>query len=145
MTVNLKSHRRILLAGAVLFAVVAFVVAAGVIPVIRADTFPAAAPLKAAAAFWVNVVFNLLVAASLVFVSLRSVGRNRLSTTLLVLLVLLVLLFAFALFDAAQAYQAHGPAMRTSSILLFLCSAGDLLALALVITAMFLSPKRTRD
>ena len=143
MIVSLKFCRRILLAGAALLVVGALVIAAGVIPPVKADIFPSAAPQRAAAAFWVNVAFNLLAATVLVFIALRAAGRSRLSTTVLGLLAALALLLAFALTDAAFALQTHGAAMQTVPIRLFLCSATDLLAAALVVTAVFLFPKKT--
>jgi len=143
MRVSLKSCRRILLTSAGLFVAVALVVAAGVILPVKADIFPYAAPQRAVAAFWGNIAFNLLAATVLVFIALRATGRSRLSTTVLGLLVSLALLLAIALTDAAFAYQTHGVAMQTVPILLFLCSATDLLTAALVTTAVFLFPKKT--
>ena len=143
MIVSLKFCRRILLAGAALLVVGALVIAAGVIPPVKADIFPSATPQRAVAAFWGNVAFNLLAATVLVFIALRAAGRSRLSTTVLGLLAALALLFAFALTDAALALQTHGAAMQTVPIRLFLCSAADFLAAALVIAALFLFPKKT--
>jgi len=143
MKVSLKFCRRILLTSAGLFVAVALVVAAGVIPPVKADIFPSATPQRAVAAFWGNIAFDLLAATLLVFIALRATGRSRLSTTVLGLLASLALLLAFALTDAAFAFQTHGPAMQTVPILLFLCSAADLLTAALVTTAAFLFLKKT--
>jgi hypothetical protein len=143
MIVNLKFCRRVLLASAVLLVVGALVIAAGVIPPVKADISPSATPQKAVAAFWGNVVFALLAAAVLVFIALRATGRSRLLTIVLVLLAALALLFGLALIDAAFAFKTHGPAMQTVPILLFLCSATDLLAAALAIYAMIRFPRRT--
>jgi hypothetical protein len=143
MIVRLKFCRRILLTSAGLFVAVALVVAAGVIPPVKADIFFSATPQRAVVAFWGNVAFNLLAAAVLVFIALRARGRSRLSTTVLGLLAFLALLLALALTDAAFAFQAHGPAMQTVRILLFICSVTDFLSAALVTTAVFLFPKKT--
>lgn len=143
MIISLKFCRRMLLASAALFVVGALVVAAGVIPSAKADIFPSATPQRAVVALWGNVAFNLIAATVLLFIALRAAGRSRLSTTVLGLLAALALLLAFALTDAAFAYRIHGAAMQTARILLFLCSAADLLAAALVITAVFLFPKKT--
>jgi len=60
--------RRMLLVCAVLFVIVALVVALGVIPPVQADTSPGAAPERAVPAFWVNIGLQLLAAATLVFI-----------------------------------------------------------------------------
>ena len=143
MKVSLKFCRRILLTSAGLFVAVALVVAAGVIPPVKADIFPSATPQRAVAAFWGNIAFDLLAATALVFIAIRATGRSRLSTTVLGFLAPLALLLAFALTEAAFAFQTQGPAMQTVPILLFLCSAADLLTAALVTTAVFLFPKKT--
>lgn len=143
MIASLKFCRLILLTSAGLFVAVALVVAVGVIPPVKADIFPAATPQRAAVAFWVNVAFDILAATVLVFISLRTTGRSRLSTTALGLVVFLALLLALALTDAGFAFRGHGPAMQTVPILLFLCSAMDLLTAALVTTAVFVFPKKT--
>lgn len=143
MAASLKFCRRALLACAGLFVAVALVVALGVIPPVKADIFPAATPRSAAIGFWINVAFDILVAAALVLISLRTTGRTRLSTTALALLLSLALLLALGLADAAFAFQAHGPAMHTVPILLFPCSAADLIAAVLLVLAVFLFPKAT--
>jgi hypothetical protein len=142
VTVSLAFRRRSLLTSAVLLVVVALVVAAVVIPPVRADIFPRAAPQRAATAFWANVACNLLAATVLVFIAVRATGRSRLSTTILELMAFLALLLSFLLTSAAFGFRAHGPAMHTVSVLLFICSAADLLAAALVLPAMVVFSKR---
>jgi hypothetical protein len=115
----------------------------GVIQPVEFDTYPLASPDSAVLAFWVNIGLNLLVALTLVFIAIRSKGRSRASTFALVVLGSVVLLLGLALVDAAFALLGHGPAMRTVAILLFFCAAADLLAGVLVITAIFLRPKKT--
>ncbi len=143
MIVSLRFCRSFLLICAALLVAVALVLAAGVIPPVKAATFPGATPESAVPAFWVNVVLSLLTATVLGFIAIRTKGRSRISTTGLVLLAFLVLLLAFALVDAAFAYNSEGPTMQTAAILLFICSAADLLAAVLVITTVFVLPKRT--
>ena len=65
MIASLQFCRRILLTGAGVFVAAALPAAAGVIPPVKADTFPSTAPQRAVAAFWGNVAFNLLAAAAL--------------------------------------------------------------------------------
>jgi len=143
MTVSLLFCRRMLLVCAGLFVTVALVVALGVIPPIKAATFPGATPESAVPAFWVIIGLSLLAAVTLVFIATWSKGRSWISTSVLVVLGLVVLLFGIALTDAALAYLPAGPSMKTASILLFFCSAADFLAGALVVTTAFLRPKET--
>jgi hypothetical protein len=141
MTVSLESCRRFLLVGAALLVVVALVIATGVIPPVRADTFPLALPGRAAAAFWVNVVLCLVVAALLVLAAVRTEKRSRRSAVALGFLAAFVLLLALALFDAGSAFRAHGPALHGATVLLFLCAAADLLAGILVVASVSLFPR----
>ena len=142
MKVNILFYRRMLLAWAVLFVIVALVVALGVIPPVKADTYPGVNHEKVAAAFWVNIGFNLLSAFSLFLMAIRSKERSWKSTSVLIITGLLVLILGLALADAALAYQKHGPSMKSASILLFICAAVDFLAGVTVITTAFLRPKK---
>ena len=143
MKVNVLFYRRMLLVCAVLFVTVALVVALGVIPPVKSDTYPGVTPEKAAAAFWVNISINLLSAFSIFFIAIRSKERSWKSTSVLVIVGIIVLLLGLALADAASAYQKHGPSMESASILLFICAAADFLAGVTVITTAFLRPKKT--
>jgi O-antigen ligase len=128
---------------AAIFVIVAIVLALGVIPPVKADTYPGVNHEKVATAFWVNIGLNLLSAATLIFIAIRSKGRSWISTSILVIAGLIVLLLGLALADAASAYQKHGPLMQSASILLFICAAADFLCGALVVITAFLRPKRT--
>ena len=143
MKTNVLFYRRMLLVCAVLFIIVALVVALGVIPPVKADTYPGVNHEIAAAAFWVNISLNLLSAFSLFFIAIRSKERSWKSTSVLVIVGIIVLLLGLALTDAASAYQKHGPSMESASILLFICAAADFLAGVTVITTAFLRPKKT--
>ena len=143
MKASLLLYRRMLLVCVVVLFIVALVVALGVIPPLKSDTYPGVTPEKAAAAFWVNIGLNLLSAFSLFFIAIRSKGRSWKSTSVLVIAGVIVLLLGLALADAASAYQKHGPSMQYASIFLFICAAADFLAGVTVITAAFLRPKKT--
>ena len=110
---------------------VALVVTAGVVPPVKADTFWGAAPERAVPVLWWGVALSVLTAMLLVFIAIRATDRTRLSHAALGTL-------AFLLIPPAFAYQSHGPAMQTASILLFLCAASELFAAVLVILVMFL-------
>jgi hypothetical protein len=139
---NLGFCRNSLRVGAALLGAVALVIALGVIPAVRSDTFPAATPDRAVPAFWVTVGINLMVAMVLLVVARRKKGRTRTLASVLGLLAFFALMLAFALFDAASALRSHGPGMRPVSVLLFACSAADLMTALLVMLTAFLFPRR---
>lgn len=145
MKVNALVCRRILYSCAVLFVIVALVMALGVIPPVKADTYPGVKHAKVAAAFWVNISLTLLSAFSLFIIGLRSKERTWKSTSVVIGIGLLVLILGFALADAASAYQQHGPSMQSASILLFICAAVDFLAGIVIIATAFLRPKKPKQ
>ena len=142
MKANVLFYRRMLLVCAVLFVIVAIVVALGVIPPAKADTHPGVNHEKVTAAFWVNISLNLLSAFFIFIIAIRSKERSWKSTSVLIITGLLVLILGLALTDAASAYQKHGPSMQLASILLFICAAVDFLAGVAVTTTAFLRPKK---
>jgi hypothetical protein len=140
--VSLKSSRRFALTSAGLLVVVAVVVMASVIPSVKVDAYyTAATPERAVRAFWANVGLNILAATVLGLLAIRGRGRSRLTTTVLVVTAFVVVLLAIVLTDAASAFGSHGPAMRTATNLLFLCSAIDALAAVLIIATAIRFPK----
>ncbi len=142
MTASLTFCRRSFSASAALLIAVGLVIAIGVIPAVKSDTLPFAAPERAVPAFWVNVVITLVVAATLLSIAARTAGRTRRLSFGLGLLAFVVLLLAFALIDADAALQSHGPELQTATQLLFYSAAADLIAAVLVIVTAFLLPKR---
>jgi cell division protein FtsW (lipid II flippase) len=141
MKINDLFYRRVLLVCAGLFIIIGIVVAFGVIPPVKADTYPGVKHDKVAAAFWINIGFNLLAAFSLLYISFKSKERNWRSTSVLFITGFLVLILGLALTDAASAYLKHGPAMESASILLFICAAIDFLCGIIVITTAILRPQ----
>ncbi len=139
--VSFSSSQRLALTSAALLVVVGLVVAAGVIPPVKADPSPGAMPQKAVPAFWVNAGLNFLTAAALGLLAIRTRQRSPRTTIVLGVLAVVVILLAIALFDAASAFGGHGPAMRTATILLVFCSAIEALAAVLIIAAAIRLPK----
>ena len=126
MNINHLFCRRMLLACAILFLSVAFLIALSVIPAVRSDSFPGAT--AAVPAFWVIIVLYLLSAATCVVIAIRSKEGGRTSRSILVALGLFVLLLGITLADGAHAYRSHGPSMQTASTLLYVCTAVVFLA-----------------
>jgi hypothetical protein len=134
--------RRMLLVCALFCFAVAAVLALGVIQPVRDEVLRGATPERAVQAFWVNIILNLFTSATLVVIAFWSKGRSWLSTSVLVVVGLVALLLGLALIDAGTAYRSHGPTMQTASVILFFCAAADILAGILVVTTVFLRPKR---
>lgn len=139
--VSLKFCRRFFLTCAALLVAVAFVLAAGVVPLTnKAGTFPDGTPGAVVPVSWGIVVLNILVATDLVLVAIRATDRSRLSPTSLGLLAFLAFVSACFLAVPAFAFRGHGPIMLTVSILMVLCSAAEFLATGLVsATALLLA------
>ena len=138
---NLNLANRLLLVCAILFLLVALVVALKVIPAVSADISPNAVPERAVPPFWVNVGLSVLLAASCGAVAFRSKGRDRISTTILVVFGIVALLLGLALVDAASAFRSHEMLAQGTSLFLFFCAAVDLLTGALVIVLAYRRPR----
>jgi hypothetical protein len=120
--------RRILVFAALLMLASAAVVAFGVIPAVRADTYPSATPDRAVPAFWVNAVLTVLGAAAALACLRVAASRATLRRALSGVPGLLALLLGLVLIDAATAYPQHGPAMHGAVVALWVCAGFDLLA-----------------
>jgi hypothetical protein len=143
LPVSSEVCRRSLLICAALLVAVALVVAAGVVPPVKADTFPQAAPERAVPFFWGIVVVNLLAAADLMSLAIRVTKRRGLSPASLVLPAFLAFASAGLFAAPGFAFLGHGPAMRTASILLLVCSAAEFVVTGLVSRTALVLPKRT--
>ena len=133
---------RLLLVCTTLFLLVAFVVALGVIPAVKSDISPNAVPERAVPPFWVNIGFGLLLSASCGAIAVWSKGRDRFSTTILVVLGIVALLLGLALVDATMAFRSHEMLARNTSAILSACAAVDLSAGALVLVVTIRRPKK---
>jgi hypothetical protein len=143
MTARQTSCRRSLFTSAGLLIAVAVVMAAVVIPQVRAEASRGATPEKAVTAFWINLGFTLVSALALFAIAKRSEAANWISRSVLVVVGLVVLFLGIACIDAAFAYITHNPSMRSGSILLFICGPVDLLVGITAIAVAFLLPKKT--
>jgi len=121
-------RQRILMLGAALMLASAAFVAFGVIPLVRADTFPSATPDSAVPAFWGNVLLVLLVAAAAVTSSRLGLSRATLRRALAGIPGLLALVLGLVLIDAATAYSGHGPGMHGAVVALWVCVCLDVAA-----------------
>ncbi len=118
---SLGTCRRSLRAAAALMVGVALVVAAGVVPLTRADTFPTATPEKAVPVFWGAAILNLLGAACLMFIGARAGRGRRPSPVDLGSLAFLSFVVAFLLAPTVT-FMRHGPSMVIAGILGGLCA-----------------------
>jgi hypothetical protein len=134
--------RAALVAGAALLGLVAVTIVTGVIPPVSADVFPLANPGRAVIAFLINVLFCLLVAASMYGEIRRmAVPARPRPTATLVLDAIVVLVLGLSLIDAASAFRAHGVALQGASHLLLASAGADGLVLLLLLAVIALFPK----
>ncbi len=143
MTARQTFCLRSLLVSACLLVAVAIVIVVVVIPQVRDEASRGGTPEMAVTAFWINFAFTLLSALCLFLVATGSKVATRASRPLLILVGLIVLFLGISCVDAAFAYISHDPAMRTGSILLFICGAVDLLVGVVAVVAAFLLPMKT--
>ena len=121
-------RQRILMLGAALMLVSAAIVAFGVIPLVRGDTFPGAAPDQAVPAFWANVLFVLLAVVAAVGSSRIGSNRATLRRVLAGVSGFLALVLGLLLIDAAAAFSGHGPGMHGAVVALWVCVCLDVAA-----------------
>ncbi len=115
-------------AGATIAVAVALVLAASVIPVVRADHVFHATPRQASLVLWLVVGANLLLAGGFGWLAVRRAGSPRVLGWWAVCSMIL----AFELMDPALGYYEHdNAALRRAATLLFLCAAAELTAAAL--------------
>jgi hypothetical protein len=126
---------RMLLIGAFLTLAAAAVIALGVIPRVRADTFPGATPDRAVVGFWVNVILAVLTAAAALVSTRLGASRPTMRRVLPGVAGLVALLLGLALMDAAAAYSGHGPGMHGATVALWACVCLDLAGGALMVVA----------
>jgi hypothetical protein len=126
--------QRLSVFAAALLLASAVCVVVGVIPPVRTDTFSLAAPQRAVPAFWVAVVLDIVLAAA-------AVASSRLGYRVLLAVVAVVTVLAgYALFDAATAFRAHGPAMHGAVVVLWVCVGFDVVG-ALSMLGAVLAPR----
>jgi hypothetical protein len=142
MKVSHLFYRRMLLVCALLCFAVAAILILGVIQPVKDEVLRGGTPERALQAFWVNIILNLLTSVTLLAIAFWSKGGSWFSTSVLVVVGLVALFLGLALTDAGTAYRSHGPEMQTASVILLFCSAADVLAGIMVVTAVFLRPKR---
>jgi hypothetical protein len=137
MKFNLQFCRRWFVACAVILVVVVVMLALGVIPAVKSDTHPGAAPERAARGFWGNIGIGLAAAATLLFGGIPLMRRGWLARSLLVLLGFIVLVAGLALVDATEAFRSHGPHMHTAMVFMACGAVGEIAVGVLVILAAF--------
>ena len=142
MTFGTKSFPITLLISAAILVVLTILVAAIIIPLVKADPSPQAVPAQAAAGFWIHSVINLFVGLSLAAVAFWA-KRNRASIIFIGIFAAISLLLALAYLDAGGAFMGHAPEMRAAATLLLVFAAAEFAAVILAVISMFRSPKHT--
>ena len=137
---SLHACRRCLRTAAALMVGVALVVAAGVLPLTRADTFPTATPEKAVPVFRGAAILNLLGAACLMFIGAGAGRSRRPSPVELGFLAFLSFVVAFLLAPTVT-FLSHGSTGVMAGILGGVCSVVEFAVMALIgSTALRLPP-----
>ena len=125
-------HRLILRVAAAVALGVAIIVAAVIVPSVRA--YPMATRGLAIRAFWLLVAIpQVFIAAMLLLISLFIRPGRRALNLASGTLGLISLVLVFALLDAAAAFLRHGPGMRMASAALFVCAGLDILVGAIAV------------
>ncbi len=143
MRLSHSSCRRALLVCAVVIVSVGLALALGIIQPVKAEVDRGGTPEKALRAFWVNIGMNLISALAIFSIVMLSSNPGWISKSVLVVAGLMVLFLGIALADAGSAYMSHGPAMKSASVLLFICAAVDFFAGIITVGAAILLPKNT--
>lgn len=127
--------RRMLYVSVGLLTIVAIIIAFVVIPQVISDKSPTATPENAVPAFWVNVIFHLLVIVALIWTIVVNNRGRRINKELLVAGGVISIVLGLFLIDAAFAYKNH-PDMY-ASIWLFICVGYDVVAGIIVLIARY--------
>jgi hypothetical protein len=135
MTARIGAPRRLILIAAALLAAVTVVLAVGVFPPVRSDTYPEAAPKSAAAATRIQAVFAALLAIALLLVSALAAARPRAARATLHVIAAVAFLLGLVLAGPAASFVAHGPALRGAVILMYLSAAAELAAAVFMVKA----------
>ena len=135
MTDRIRSSRRLIIFAATLLAAAAATLVLGVVPRVRADTFPGVTPDPAGAVFLVQAAIAVLAAIVLAIVAARAVDHPRSSIAILNVIGSLVLLLGMVLACFPLAFWVHGPAMHGAVVLMFLSAAAEFAAIGLLVAA----------
>jgi hypothetical protein len=136
---SLGSSRRTLLACALALVVVSVLVAVGMIPPTKADTFPLASPRSVVSVFWGIAAFNVLLAVDLLLVGVRAGGGRYPSRGSLAAVGCVAFVLALALAPIVT-FWAHGPAMRTTAVLAGFCAAAQFVVVLMIGTVALRLP-----
>jgi MFS family permease len=135
MSDRIRSSRRLIIIGAALLGAAAVAIVLGVVPPIRSDTFPLAAPSSAAAGFMVQAGIAVLLALALAIVAIRVTDRPRVTINILYLIGALVFLLGIPLAGLAPAFLVHGPSLHAAIFIMFVSGAAEFAAAGLVVAA----------
>ncbi|HEU4988573.1 MAG: hypothetical protein KGL93_02995 [Gemmatimonadota bacterium] len=129
MSITVALRRHLLQSCAIAFVAVGVLIGLPIIHAVSADLTPTATPDRAVPVLWGIVLLNLL-SGTMVWMAAR---RPAWAKSAIMLPGLACLLFGIALSDAGIAYYGEGAAMRAAAILLFICSAANVIGGAIAI------------
>jgi hypothetical protein len=135
MTDHIRSYRHLIIICVALLAAAAVTLVLGVVPPVRSDTFPQAAPDSAAVAFMIQAAVAILAAIALAIVAARAVASPRPSVAILHVIGALVFLLGIVLVGPALAFWVHGPALHGAVVYMLLSAAAEFAATGLMVAA----------
>jgi len=138
--VNETVLHRILYVGTGLVIVVTLILAFIVIPSVRMDTSPQAAPKIAVPGILFVIIIHLVIVAALVRTILVNQRGGRIDKGLLIGLVVLLLFLSLIVLDGASAYLDHtDPIMHRVAVSMFICTGCNFIASVLAFLAAWYS------
>jgi hypothetical protein len=135
MADRIRSSRHLIIIGAALLAAAAVALIFGVIPPVRSDTFPQAAPDSAAAAFIIQAAVAVLATLLLAIVAVRAAASPRPAITILQVIAAAVFLLGIVVTGPALTFLVHGPALHGAVAYMFLSAAAEFAATGLMVAA----------
>ena len=145
MANRLRSPRLLIVFGAVVLAAIAIVVVLGVVPPVRSDTFPKAAPESASTALRIHAAIAALLAIVLLSVGALAAVRPHAARVIRHVIAALAFLLGLILAGPAAAFIEHGPALRGAIALMYLSAAAEFGAAAFMVAAASLLRRSNSD
>jgi len=143
MRTRLMYSFRSLNATASLFFGAAFIVALGVIPIVKYDIFTIVTPENALPFLWAVVCYKFIAGTILMFNAHHFASRNKLLLAFYVLIAIIAIGLTLTFFYAVVTYWTPGSPMHFAVVFLLFCTATNLLSSILIVRAIILSPSLT--
>jgi hypothetical protein len=125
---------------AILFLVMAFLVALGIIPLVKFDSFPGVSLSNALPVFWAVFFYGFATGAILINLACHFTGLSKRLTAFFIVIASLAMILAISFIGAAIESWLHGISIHITTVLLVCCAVLNLTIAILLIRAIFLFP-----